>query len=78
MIKVTLLFGIHAASSPITRKMRVAIIDDNPALTSGSWLNKEEPPDPRVSTITPASIAFLQSMLFLYVFECILYQVSEI
>ncbi|CAO2824573.1 unnamed protein product [Amaranthus hypochondriacus] len=50
------------ASSPITRKMRVAIIDDNPALTSGRWVNKEEPPDPRVSTITPASIAFLQNI----------------
>ncbi|KNA10684.1 hypothetical protein SOVF_142080 [Spinacia oleracea] len=50
------------ASSALTKKLSVAIIDDNPALTSGGWISKEEPPDPRVSTITPASISFLKNI----------------
>ncbi|KAL2938579.1 Ubiquinone biosynthesis monooxygenase COQ6 mitochondrial [Bienertia sinuspersici] len=50
------------ASSVLTRKLSVAIIDDNPALTSGSGINKMERPDPRVSTITPAAISFLENI----------------
>ncbi|XP_010696156.2 uncharacterized protein LOC104908709 [Beta vulgaris subsp. vulgaris] len=50
------------ASSAITRKLSVAIIDDNPALNSGGGINKDEPPDPRVSTVTPAAISFLENI----------------
>ncbi|KAL9228430.1 hypothetical protein vseg_004014 [Gypsophila vaccaria] len=50
------------ASSPLTRKLRVAIIDDNPALTSVDLFSKDDAPDPRVSTITPTSISFLQDI----------------
>ena len=39
--------------------MSVAIIDSNPTLGSSLHIKKEDPPDPRVSTVTPASISFL-------------------
>ncbi|KAE9617969.1 hypothetical protein Lal_00037838 [Lupinus albus] len=48
------------ASMPLTKQLSVAIIDSNPALGSGLCINKDDPPDPRVSTITPTSISFLQ------------------
>lgn len=48
------------ASMPMTKQLSVAIIDSNPALSSGLCIKKEDPPDPRVSTVTPASISFLQ------------------
>ncbi|KAK7293199.1 hypothetical protein RJT34_16062 [Clitoria ternatea] len=48
------------ASMPMTKLLRVAIIDSNPALGSSLHIKKEDPPDPRVSTVTPASISFLQ------------------
>ncbi|XP_019450069.1 PREDICTED: ubiquinone biosynthesis monooxygenase COQ6, mitochondrial-like [Lupinus angustifolius] len=48
------------ASTPLTKQLSVAIIDSNPALGSGLCIKKDDPPDPRVSTITPTSISFLQ------------------
>ncbi|ESW12707.1 hypothetical protein PHAVU_008G135500 [Phaseolus vulgaris] len=48
------------ASMPMTKQLNVAIIDSNPALASGLHIKKEDAPDPRVSTVTPASISFLQ------------------
>lgn len=48
------------ASNPMTKQLSVAIIDSNPALGSSLHIKKEDPPDPRVSTVTPASISFLQ------------------
>ncbi|KAE9592136.1 putative FAD-binding domain, ubiquinone biosynthesis hydroxylase UbiH/COQ6 [Lupinus albus] len=48
------------ASMPLTKQLSVAIIDSNPALGSGLCIKKDDPPDPRVSTITPMSISFLQ------------------
>ncbi|XP_019461268.1 PREDICTED: ubiquinone biosynthesis monooxygenase COQ6, mitochondrial-like isoform X2 [Lupinus angustifolius] len=45
---------------PLTKQLSVAIIDSNPALGSGLCIKKDDPPDPRVSTVTPASISFLQ------------------
>ncbi|XP_061356839.1 uncharacterized protein LOC133301237 [Gastrolobium bilobum] len=48
------------ASMPMTKQLSVAIIDSNPALGSNLCIKKEDPPDPRVSTVTPASISFLQ------------------
>lgn len=50
------------ASSPLTRNLSIAIIDDNPALSAGGLISKDALPDPRVSTITPASISFLQDI----------------
>ncbi|XP_050897821.1 uncharacterized protein LOC127104692 isoform X2 [Lathyrus oleraceus] len=48
------------ATMPMTKQLSVAIIDSNPALGSGISIQREDPPDPRVSTVTPASISFLQ------------------
>lgn len=56
---------VFPASMPMTKQLSVAIIDSNPALSSGLCIKKEDPPDPRVSTVTPASISFLQGILFL-------------
>ncbi|XP_058763038.1 uncharacterized protein LOC131636446 [Vicia villosa] len=53
------------ASMPMTKQLSVAIIDSNPALASGLIIQREDPPDPRVSTVTPASISFLQGIQFL-------------
>ncbi|CAJ1920722.1 unnamed protein product [Sphenostylis stenocarpa] len=53
------------ASMPMTKQLSVAIIDSNPALGSGLHIKKEDPPDPRVSTVTPASISFLQGIMSL-------------
>ncbi|GAB4843090.1 Putative ubiquinone biosynthesis monooxygenase [Ancistrocladus abbreviatus] len=50
------------ASNPLTEKLSVAIIDSNPALTRGVRINKDEPPDPRVSTITPTTISLLKDI----------------
>ncbi|XP_059632208.1 uncharacterized protein LOC132274877 isoform X2 [Cornus florida] len=36
------------ASMPLTKQLSVAIIDGNPALTSGDCIKKEDPPDARV------------------------------
>ena len=52
---------------PLTRELRVAIIDNNPALQSvqsGASLKKTEIPDPRVSTVTPATISFFKGNHF--------------
>lgn len=50
------------ANNPLTRKLSVAIIDRNPALSNGICINKDDPPDQRVSTITPTSISFLKDI----------------
>lgn len=49
---------------PLTKQLRVAIIDSNPALQSGGPLKKAEIPDPRVSTVTPATISFFKGKHF--------------
>ncbi|XP_019189904.1 PREDICTED: ubiquinone biosynthesis monooxygenase COQ6, mitochondrial-like [Ipomoea nil] len=50
------------ASTPLTRQLNVAIIDSNPALQNSDLLKKEGPPDPRVSTVTPATISFYRDV----------------
>ncbi|XP_019165606.1 PREDICTED: ubiquinone biosynthesis monooxygenase COQ6, mitochondrial-like [Ipomoea nil] len=50
------------ASTPLTRQLNVAIIDSNPALLNADLLKKEGAPDPRVSTVTPATISFYRDM----------------
>ncbi|XP_015961197.1 uncharacterized protein LOC107485197 [Arachis duranensis] len=48
------------ASMPMTKQLSVAIIDSNPALSGSMSIKKEDPPDPRVSTVTPATISFMK------------------
>ncbi|GAB4842220.1 Putative ubiquinone biosynthesis monooxygenase [Ancistrocladus abbreviatus] len=55
-------FYAFTASNPLTEKLSVAIIDGNSALTRGVRINKDEPPDPRVSTITPTTISLLKDI----------------
>lgn len=50
------------ASMPLTKHLSVAIIDSNPALGKSNFIKKEDPPDPRVSTVTPATISFFKEI----------------
>ncbi|GFQ05712.1 ubiquinone biosynthesis monooxygenase coq6 [Phtheirospermum japonicum] len=50
------------AHQPLTNQLNVAIIDSNPALLSSDCIKKEDPPDPRVSTVTPATIGCFRDM----------------
>lgn len=50
------------ASMPLTKQLSIAIIDRNPALKSGTSIKKVDFPDPRVSTVTPASISFFKDI----------------
>lgn len=50
------------ASSPLTKHLSVAIIDSNPALGSKDWIKKDDPPDSRVSTVTPATISLFKDV----------------
>ncbi|KAL0388255.1 UNVERIFIED_CONTAM: Ubiquinone biosynthesis monooxygenase COQ6, mitochondrial [Sesamum radiatum] len=47
---------------PLTNQLNVAIIDSNPALLSSDCIRKEDPPDPRVSTVTPATIDLFEDV----------------
>ncbi|GLU08728.1 hypothetical protein SLE2022_256230 [Rubroshorea leprosula] len=50
------------ANTPLTKHLNVAIIDSNPALGRRPCIKKEDIPDPRVSTVTPASISFFKDI----------------
>ncbi|PKI36490.1 hypothetical protein CRG98_043128 [Punica granatum] len=50
------------ASMSLTKHLNVAIIDSNPALVNGITIKKEDPPDPRVSTVTPATISLFKEI----------------
>lgn len=50
------------ASMPLTKHLTVAIIDNNPALEREDNIRTDGPPDPRVSTVTPASISFFKDI----------------
>ncbi|KAK4406057.1 Ubiquinone biosynthesis monooxygenase COQ6, mitochondrial [Sesamum angolense] len=50
------------ARMPLTNQLNVAIIDSNPALLSSDCIRKEDPPDPRVSTVTPATIDLFEDV----------------
>ncbi|GER50080.1 FAD/NAD(P)-binding oxidoreductase family protein [Striga asiatica] len=58
--------GMALASSlahqPLTNKLNIAIIDSNPEVLNGGYIKKEDPPDPRVSTVTPATISFFKDI----------------
>ncbi|KAF2285641.1 hypothetical protein GH714_006136 [Hevea brasiliensis] len=49
------------ATTPLTKHLNVAIIDSNP-LGSKVSIKKEDPPDPRVSTVTPATISLFKDV----------------
>jgi ubiquinone biosynthesis monooxygenase Coq6 len=50
------------ASKPLTKHLNVAIIDNNPLLGRRNIIEKGHQPDPRVSTVTPATISFLKDI----------------
>ncbi|KAM0897963.1 hypothetical protein ACQ4PT_022232 [Festuca glaucescens] len=50
------------SNMPLTKHLRVAIIDSNPALKSRGYLKKDGIPDSRVSTVTPATISFFRDI----------------
>uniref|UniRef100_A0A0D3D586 Ubiquinone biosynthesis monooxygenase COQ6, mitochondrial n=1 Tax=Brassica oleracea var. oleracea TaxID=109376 RepID=A0A0D3D586_BRAOL len=50
------------ASKPLTKHLNVAIIDNNPLLGRKNIIEKGHLPDPRVSTVTPATISFLKDI----------------
>ncbi|XP_062214032.1 uncharacterized protein LOC133915047 isoform X2 [Phragmites australis] len=50
------------ANMPLTKHLRVAIIDSNPALKSIHYLTKNSIPESRVSTVTPATISFFKDV----------------
>ncbi|VAI39794.1 unnamed protein product [Triticum turgidum subsp. durum] len=50
------------SNMPLTKHLRVAVIDSNPALKSTNYLKKDGIPDSRVSTVTPATISFFRDI----------------
>lgn len=58
--------GMALASSlshnPLTQKLNIAIIDGSPVLRNGICIKDNEPPDQRVSAITPSSISLLKAV----------------
>ncbi|XP_058101334.1 uncharacterized protein LOC131245715 isoform X2 [Magnolia sinica] len=50
------------SSMPLTKHLNVAIIDSNPALGSSVHIKKEDLPDSRVSTVTPATISLFKDV----------------
>ena len=62
------LLKCSAASMPLTKHLNVAIIDSNPALLARDNIKKEDAPDPRVSTVTPATISFFKGTTFEFFF----------
>lgn len=66
-ICINTLILLLAATTPLTKHLNVAIIDSNPALGNKPCINREDLPDPRVSTVTPATISsFKGIMLYLH------------
>ncbi|KAM7466133.1 hypothetical protein LguiB_013695 [Lonicera macranthoides] len=59
---VGMAFACSLASMPLTNHLKIAIIDSNPALVSGASIKKDDPPDPRVSTVTPTTISLFKDV----------------
>ncbi|XWS13473.1 hypothetical protein CRYUN_Cryun36dG0040100 [Craigia yunnanensis] len=59
---VGLALACSLASRPLTKHLKVAIIDSNPALGRKHFIKKEDLPDPRVSTVTPSTISFFKDI----------------
>ncbi|XP_077252733.1 FAD/NAD(P)-binding oxidoreductase family protein [Tasmannia lanceolata] len=50
------------SSMPLTKQLNIAIIDSNPALGVRDFKKKDDLPDPRVSTVTPATISLFKDL----------------
>ncbi|XP_020529170.1 ubiquinone biosynthesis monooxygenase COQ6, mitochondrial isoform X2 [Amborella trichopoda] len=50
------------ASMPLTKSLSIAIIDSNPALGSRKHIPNDSIPDPRVSTVTPATLSHFKDI----------------
>ncbi|KAK1362667.1 Ubiquinone biosynthesis monooxygenase COQ6, mitochondrial [Heracleum sosnowskyi] len=50
------------ARMPLTKHLSVAIVDSNPALLNTTSIKKDDPPDPRVSTVTPTTISLFKGV----------------
>ncbi|KAL1804066.1 hypothetical protein ACET3Z_032713 [Daucus carota] len=50
------------ARMPLTKHLSVAIVDSNPALLNSTSIKKDDPPDPRVSTVTPTTISLFKGV----------------
>ncbi|XP_078434645.1 FAD/NAD(P)-binding oxidoreductase family protein isoform X2 [Wolffia australiana] len=59
---VGMAFVCALSRNPMTKHLKVAIIDNNPALKFDASFKRSEIPDPRVSTVTPASISFFRDI----------------
>ncbi|XP_022761933.1 ubiquinone biosynthesis monooxygenase COQ6, mitochondrial-like isoform X3 [Durio zibethinus] len=59
---VGLALACSLATRPLTKHLNIAIIDSNPALGRKHFIKKEDLPDPRVSTVTPATISFFKDI----------------
>ncbi|XP_022722758.1 ubiquinone biosynthesis monooxygenase COQ6, mitochondrial-like isoform X2 [Durio zibethinus] len=59
---VGLALACSLATRPLTKHLTVAIIDSNLALRRKHFIEKEVHPDPRVSTVTPATISFFKDI----------------
>ncbi|OMO88316.1 Ubiquinone biosynthesis monooxygenase, COQ6-type [Corchorus olitorius] len=59
---VGLALACSLASRPLTKHLNIAIIDSNPALGRKHLIKKDDLPDPRVSTVTPATISFFRDI----------------
>ncbi|KAE8728392.1 ubiquinone biosynthesis monooxygenase COQ6-like isoform X2 [Hibiscus syriacus] len=62
---VGLALACSLASKPLTKHLNVVIVDSNPALGAKHFIKKDDLPDPRVSTITPATISFLKAIAYI-------------
>ncbi|KAG0447253.1 hypothetical protein HPP92_028454, partial [Vanilla planifolia] len=60
MVGLALACGL--SNMQLAKQLSVAIIDSNPAVKSRANFKKSEVPDPRVSTVTPATISFLKEV----------------
>ncbi|CAA7404507.1 unnamed protein product [Spirodela intermedia] len=59
---VGMAFACALSRNPMTKHLTVAIIDNNPALGFKTSFKRSEIPDPRVSTVTPATISFFRDI----------------
>ncbi|PKA55098.1 Zeaxanthin epoxidase, chloroplastic [Apostasia shenzhenica] len=59
---VGLAFACGLSTMQLAKQLKVVIIDSNPTLKSTVHFKKDELPDPRVSTVTPATISFLKEV----------------
>ncbi|XP_043719904.1 ubiquinone biosynthesis monooxygenase COQ6, mitochondrial isoform X1 [Telopea speciosissima] len=50
------------SNMPLTKHLNIAIIDSNPALGRRDCIKKDDLPDARVSTVTPATISFFKDV----------------